>query len=114
MLQPEHLLIALMSKAKRIVENHNMSIEQVFIAIPSYLSHYERKIIKKCAEIAKICKEPMLVDDWICLATDYSYSKIKQLKTSEPRSVVFVDVGYSKLSLFTVSFNQNEAKLLDC
>jgi len=41
-----------MAKIKQIVESHKFNILCTYIAVPSYLSHYERKIIKKCAETA--------------------------------------------------------------
>lgn len=54
------------------------------------------------------------MDDWICIASEYSFSRLKQIKTGDPRAVVFVDIGYSKLSIFIMEFNQKDVKLLDC
>jgi len=38
-MQPEQLLMALMSKVKEIVSQHKYSIYASYIAVPSYLSN---------------------------------------------------------------------------
>lgn len=54
------------------------------------------------------------MDDWSCLAASYVYSRLQELKgLQEMRQVLFLDVGYSKFSLFLVQFSQFEARLID-
>jgi hypothetical protein len=45
-----------MSKIGKILNDHKMSAEYIYISVPSYLSQYERKIIKKCAEISQVAR----------------------------------------------------------
>lgn len=67
--QPEELLIALMGKIKKNLDANQMQAEHFYISLPSFLSHYERRIIKKCAEVADVGKEVKVVDDWLCIAS---------------------------------------------
>jgi heat shock 70kDa protein 4 len=112
-LQPEHLVISLLSKVQGIVSSHGLQPQGYFIVVPSYLSHYERKIIRRCGEIVMTGSRVSLVDDWVSLAADYAYSHAGELQQGA-RSVVFVDIGYSKCSFFVVEFHPNEPRLLDC
>lgn len=75
-MQPEQLLMALMSKVKDIVHQHNFNIYASYVAVPSYLSNSERSSVRKCAQVAKL-GQVHLVDDWVCIASEYSYSRIK-------------------------------------
>lgn len=45
------------------------------------------------------------MDDWVCICSEYSCSRVKELTGSmSNRTVLFVDVGYAKTSLFVVEF----------
>ena len=67
-MQPEQLLLALMSKVKEIVSQHNYSIYSSYIAIPSYFSNGERLAVRKCAQVIKL-GQVHLVDDWVAIAS---------------------------------------------
>lgn len=67
-LQPEHLLISLISKICGIVVNHKLDPQGYYLVVPSYLSHYERKLVRKCGEIVVQQNKIFLVDDWVSLA----------------------------------------------
>ena len=54
-----------------------------------------------------------LVDDWVSLAAEYAYSHAGDIRNGS-RTVVFVDIGYSKCSCFVVEFSPKEPRLLDC
>ena len=75
-IQPEQLLLALMSKVKEIVAQHKFSIYASYIAVPSYLSNSERLSVRKCAQVIKL-GQVHLVDDWVAIASEYSYARIK-------------------------------------
>ena len=54
------------------------------------------------------------MDDWQSLACEYSYFRMKEIKAiTEMRNVVFVDIGYSKVSLFLLQFSHYEGRLID-
>lgn len=45
------------------------------------------------------------MDDWVCISSEYSFTRVKDLTGSiSSRTVLFVDVGYAKTSLFVVEF----------
>ena len=100
-LKPEHLLISLLSKMKRIVKSHGLQAEAYYMVVPSYLSHYERKIIQRCGGVVLGGATVSLVDDWVSLAAEYVYSHAGDIRQGG-RTVVFVDIGYSKCSFFVV------------
>ena len=75
-IQPEHLLVSLLGKVYRIAESHGLYPSSYVLSVPSYMSHYERKIVKRCGEIVLHTQEITLIDDWVSLASDYTYNKI--------------------------------------
>jgi hypothetical protein len=56
-----------------------------------------------------------LIDDWVAVASEYSYFRIKDLNSMEQpeRNVIFVDIGYSKFSTYAVQFTPTSCRLLD-
>jgi len=67
-LQPEHLLISLLSKVCGIVMSHKLDPRGFYLVVPSYLSHYERKLVRRCGEIVLEQERVFLVDDWVSLS----------------------------------------------
>lgn len=72
----EEVLISLLAKAKSIIESHHLALSVAYLSLPLYYTQEKRENIKKCAELS-LQKPVRLIDDWICLASQYSYSKIK-------------------------------------
>jgi hypothetical protein len=72
----EEVLISLIGKIKGIIETHNLTLSKAYIAIPAYTRHEERISLKRCAEIG-LGRPVKLVDDWIALSCQYTYSRIK-------------------------------------
>jgi hypothetical protein len=68
-IHPEHLLVSLLSKVYKITQSHGLSPSSYVLAVPSYMSHYERKIVKRCGEIVLHSQEISLIDDWLSLAS---------------------------------------------
>ena len=55
-----------------------------------------------------------LVDEWMALAAQYTYNRLKELRSlDEMRHVVFLDIGYSKVALSLVQFSRYEGRLID-
>lgn len=105
--------MALMSKVKEIVTQHKFSIYSSYIAIPSYLTNSERSSVRKCAQVIKL-GQVHLVDDWVAIASEYFYARIKELQqVPSHKDVIFIDVGYSKFSIYAVRFTQDKCHLLD-
>lgn len=72
----EEVLISLISKAKSIIESHQLQLTLAYIAIPTYLGQEERYILKRCAEIA-LEKPVRIIDDWTAVSAQYVYTRIK-------------------------------------
>lgn len=72
----EEALISLFGKAKSIIDAHNLAVSIVYVSIPTYFIQEKRESIRKCAEVA-FSKPIRLVDDWISLAAQYTYNKLK-------------------------------------
>jgi len=72
----EEVLISLLSKAKNIIQSHNLQLTLAYIAVPTYIGNEERYILKRCAEIA-LEKPVRIVDDWTAIATQYAYTRLK-------------------------------------
>jgi heat shock protein 4 len=109
----EEVLLSLLGKAKSIVESHGLALAIAYIAIPTFCGNHERQALLRCAELA--LKKPVrLVDEWAALAAQYTYNRLKELRTlEEMRHVVFLDIGYSKVALSLVQFTRFEGRLLD-
>ena len=103
-----------MGKIKKIISLHDMQAEIIYFTVPSYLSQYERKLVKKCGQVSDVGKSIRIIDDWISIATEYSFNRVKELNAIvTPRVVLFLDVGYSKTSIFVIEFTAKETHLLD-
>lgn len=73
-----------------------------YLSVPTYYANNERQSLLRCAEIA-LGKPVRLVDEWIALAAQYTYNRLKELRfLDEMRHVVFLDIGYSKVALSLV------------
>jgi molecular chaperone DnaK (HSP70) len=109
----EEVLLSLLGKAKSIVESHGLALAIAYLAVPTYCTQDVREALLRCAELA--FKKPVrLMDEWTALAAQYTYNRLKELKTlEEMRHVVFLDIGYSKVALSLVQFTRFEARLLD-
>lgn len=55
-----------------------------------------------------------LVDDWLSIASEYAFNRLNDIKKDGLRTVIFVDIGYSKCSFFVIEFTAKEPRLLDC
>ena len=72
----EEVLISLLGKVKSIIENHQLSLAVAYISVPTYYGQEEREALKKCGELA-FDKPVRLVDDWLALAAQYTYNRLK-------------------------------------
>ena len=76
------MLISLVGKAKDIILSHGLQLSLAYLAVPTYLGHEERYVIKRCAEIA-LEKPVRIVDDWTAISAQYAYTRLKELKSLE-------------------------------
>lgn len=76
--EPEEFLTALMTKAKRIVESHNIFSDVHFLAIPSYFNNGERMALKACAEAAQL-RNVNLIEEWEAICAEYVFFRQKEL-----------------------------------
>jgi molecular chaperone DnaK (HSP70) len=109
----EEVLISLIGKAKNIIESHGLALSIAYVSIPAYLGQEERAGLQRCGEIA-LGKPVRLVEEWTAVGCQYAYTRVKEIRSlEEMRHVLFLDVGYSKVSLSLVQFGRFEARLVD-
>lgn len=70
------MLISLLGKVKSIIENHQLALAVAYVSVPTYYGQEEREALKRCAELA-FDKPVRLVDDWLALAAQYTYNRLK-------------------------------------
>ncbi len=72
----EEVLISLITKAKQIIESHNLYLSLAYLAVPIYFGQEERHSLKKAAEIA-FNKPVRIIDDWLSLGAQYAFTRVK-------------------------------------
>ena len=72
----EEVLISLLTKAKNIIESHNLYLSLCYVAVPIYYGQEERYSLKRSAEIA-LTKPVRIVDDWLSLSSHYAFTRLK-------------------------------------
>lgn len=99
-------MLSLLGKVKSIVESHGLTLAMAYLSVPTYYANNERKALLRCAETA-LGKPVRLIDEWMALAAQYTYNRLKELRgLDEMRHVVFLDIGYSKVALSLVQFSR--------
>lgn len=80
------------------------------LSVPNYYTEQERKALLDAARIAEI-KVLNLINESSAISLSYALFRKAEL-TDQPRNVVFVDFGHSKLSAFCASFTKTKGKII--
>lgn len=94
---------------KQIIANNGFENKEAVISIPPYLTQSERKAVLAAAKIAEL--NVKLINESTAVALDYGMFRKSEL-TNDPRNVLFIDFGHSKLSIFCSSFTKEEMNIL--
>jgi len=110
-LTPEQVMGFYLRKARTYFEEAGLKSKEIVIAIPSYASNAERQAYLDAADIAGI-KCIRLINESTACALTYGFFRKADLDAKEPRKVVFVDLGHSKLTCTYAQFLKGKMKIL--
>ena len=101
-----------MKKLKTFYELANIQTKDIVLSVPSYFSNVERQAVLDAAEIAHL-KCIRLINESTAVALTYGFFRRPDLpEKGDPRNVVFVDLGHSKLTVTVASFLAGKMKII--
>ncbi|KAL5011939.1 hypothetical protein ScPMuIL_010490 [Solemya velum] len=109
----EQLTAMMLNKLKETSEMAlKTKVVDVVVSVPVYFSDVERRAMIDACQIAGLnCLKVM--NDTTAAALSYGiYKQDLPAENEKPRTVVFVDMGYSSLQLAVVAFNKGKLKVL--
>lgn len=108
---PEQVLAYYLKKTKTFFENSGIATNEVVLSVPAYFSNVERQGILDAAEIAGL-KCIRLINESTAIALNYGFFRKADLPDKDPRNVVFVDLGHSKLTVTIASFLKGKMRII--
>lgn len=108
---PEQVLAFYLKKVKTFFEGSGIATNDLVISVPSYFSNVERQGVLDAAEIAGL-KCIRLVNDSTAIALNYGFFRKADLPDKDPRYVVFVDLGHSKVTVTIASFLKGKMRMI--
>lgn len=101
-----------MKKLKKFYELANIQTKDIVLSVPSYFSNVERQAVLDAAEIAHL-KCIRLINESTAVALTYGFFRRPDLpEKGDPRNVVFVDLGHSKLTVTIAAFLAGKMKIV--
>lgn len=102
-----------MKKAFHFYETSEIYSKDVVLSVPSYFTNVERQAVLDACEIANL-KCTRLINESTAICLNYGFFRKKDLpeKKEEPRHVVFVDFGHTKLTVTIANFVKGKCKIL--
>lgn len=100
-----------LKKVKTFFETSGISTNEIVLSVPSYFSNVERQGVLDAADIAGI-KCIRLLNESTAIALNYGFFRKADLPDKDPRYVVFVDLGHSKLSVTIASFIKGKMRIV--
>ncbi|KAI0784656.1 HSP70-domain-containing protein [Abortiporus biennis] len=95
-----------LAKLRDITANElKTGVTDVVIAVPGWFTDIQRRAVLDAAQIAGL-NVLRLINDSTAIALGYGITKSDLPEPENPRHVVFVDVGYSSLSVAVVAFSK--------
>ena len=105
MLTPEQVLAYYLKRTKKNFELANISTKDIVVSVPSYFSNVERQAVLDSCEIAHY-KCIRLINESTAVCLNYGFFRKSDLpEKGDPRNVVFVDFGHSKLTVTVGAFH---------
>jgi molecular chaperone DnaK (HSP70) len=108
---PEQVLAYYLKKTKTFFDNAGIQTNDLVITCPSYYSNVERQAVLDAAEIAGL-KCIRLINESTAIALNYGFFRKADLPDKEPRYVVFVDLGHSKMTVTIASFIKGKMQIV--
>ena len=94
---------------KKTAENELPNpVHDVVISVPAYYTDRQRAALLSAAQIAGL--NPLrLMNDSAAAALQYGITRAPELPEKDPRHVVFIDVGYSAITVSVTAFTKESA-----
>lgn len=108
---PEQVLAYYLKKLKEFYVIAGISSNDIVLSVPSYYSNVERQAVFDASEIAGL-KCIRIINESTACALSYGFFRKADLSEKDPRHVVFVDLGHSKLTVTIASFLKSKLKIV--
>jgi molecular chaperone DnaK (HSP70) len=107
---PQSLTAMLVGHLQDTVLRQGLEVSHVVIAVPAYYTDPERRAMLDAAQIAGVpCIG--LINDTTAAALSYGYNR-SEITDHNPKTVAFVDMGHSKLSVAVARLSTNKLQIL--
>eukprot|EP00829_Urostomides_striatus_P021897 TRINITY_DN998_c0_g2_i1.p1 TRINITY_DN998_c0_g2~~TRINITY_DN998_c0_g2_i1.p1 ORF type:complete len:383 (+),score=49.85 TRINITY_DN998_c0_g2_i1:52-1200(+) len=107
---PEQLCAMYLKNLKTVYETSGISCKDVVISVPPYFTSVERQAFLDAAKIADLnCLR--LMNETTAIGLSYGLFRHSEF-VDKPRHVVFVDLGYSKLTVSVIAFKSSQFAIL--
>lgn len=108
---PEQVVATMLQKLKEIVHKNGIGHSDFVLSAPSYFTEQERRALLDAAKLAGV-NVVRLINEHTAIALGYGIFKKAELD-SNPKNVLFVDIGHSSTSIFLASFTKEKVTILD-
>jgi heat shock protein 4 len=108
-LSPEQALASFMTQLSSTISLHNFGSKLTVFAVPSFFTEIEKRAFLNAAHICGI-RDVGLVSETVALGLDYG--GYKKTEMAKGWNVLFVDFGYSKLSVGLVGFSHHKMEVV--
>ena len=108
---PETIMGSFFNKIKTVWLNNNINTDNIVISIPDYSIIQERKSMLDSIYISNLnCTA--LLNESSAISLNYAFQKLKEFDNNKPRTVCFIDLGHSQLTIFYAEFTKKSINIL--
>lgn len=108
---PEQAVGALFSKIKQIAKINGVVCASLVVSVPDYFGPPERQAVLDAARIGGL-EITQLMNESSATVLNYGIFRKADLDATNPRLVVFADVGHSKTSVFAAKVYKDKAEII--
>lgn len=107
-----HSLVAMtLTNLKETIVRQGLRMTDVVISVPAYYTDAERRAVLDAAAIAEVpCVG--LMNDTTAAALSYGIYRGREITDEARKTVAFVDIGHSKISVAIAEFSTNKLQML--
>ena len=107
----EQVTASMFTKIKRVLDLNKISTNDVVMSVPSFYNNSERQTLLDAAKISGL-NIVRLYNESTANVMNYGIFRKADLDVETERLVGFVDVGYSKTSIFFAKIYKNKAEIV--
>ena len=108
---PETIMGSFLNKIKMIWLNNNINTNNIVLSVPDYYTIQERQSLLDSAYISNINCTAIL-NESSAISLNYAFQKMKEFDNNKPRTIVFIDYGHSKLTIFYAEFSKTSVNII--